>query len=104
MLQEPHGCLHGINEPCVSAGALPLFPGTSEFDALQLAAAAASSQLRSKSERHALRSWLMSPHHFVCVVQAAWLLLALVFKQDDPQAKHVQVRTLYAYNMTDHLS
>jgi hypothetical protein len=33
----------------------------------------------------------MSPSHVVLVVEAAWLLLSLVFKQDDPCAAALQV-------------
>jgi hypothetical protein len=34
----------------------------------------------------------MLPSHVVLVVEAAWLLLSLVFKQDDPCASALQVR------------
>jgi hypothetical protein len=37
----------------------------------------------------------MGPSHVVLVVEAAWLLLSLVFKQDDPCAAALQVRLLY---------
>lgn len=42
--------------------------------------------------RRAWRSWLMSPQHMVHVVEAAWLLVALVFRQDDACAAALQVR------------
>jgi hypothetical protein len=36
---------------CCHAESLPLFPGASEFDALQAAATSSSSQLNSRAER-----------------------------------------------------
>jgi hypothetical protein len=44
--------------------------------------------------RLAWRSWLMAPSHVVLVVEAAWLLLALVLKQDELCAAALQVRPL----------
>ncbi|WIA39367.1 hypothetical protein OEZ86_005475 [Tetradesmus obliquus] len=78
--------------PDPQSESLPLFPGASEFDALQAAATSSSSQLRSRAERHAWRSWLMAPSHVPLVMEAAWLLLALLFRQDDPCAAALQER------------
>lgn len=41
--------------------------------------------------RRAWGSWAMSPQHAVHVVQAAWLLVALVFRQEDACAAALQV-------------
>lgn len=43
----------------------------------------------------AWRSWLMGPSHFMLVVEAGWLLLSLMFKQDDPGAPALQVCRLH---------
>lgn len=41
--------------------------------------------------RRAWRSWALSPQHMVHVVEAAWLLVALVFRQGDSCAAAMQV-------------
>jgi hypothetical protein len=41
--------------------------------------------------RRAWRTWAMSPQHMVHVVEAAWLLVALVFRQGDACAVALQV-------------
>ena len=53
-----------------------------EHEALQ---AAVDERCHSNSSHNTekLRSWLMSPQHTQQVVNAAWLLVALVFRRDD---------------------
>lgn len=43
------------------------------------------------ARRRIWRSWVMLPQHVVHVVEAAWLLVALVFRQEDVCAAAVQV-------------